>query len=47
VVKVEEQNKASIKTLKRMKLNTENYKNKQSEAKKICRAIKKTMALRC
>jgi len=45
--KVEEQNIASIKMLKRrMKLNTENYKNKQSEAKKICRAIKKTMALR-
>jgi hypothetical protein len=38
--KVEEQNIASIKMLKRrMKLNTENYKNKQSEAKKICRAI--------
>ena len=39
---MEEQNKATTKMLKRrMKINTENYRNKQSEAKKICTAIKK------
>jgi hypothetical protein len=41
---VEEQNKATIKMLRRrMKMNTENYKNKHSEAKKICNLqLKKT-----
>ena len=34
---MEEQNKATIKMLKMMmKMNTENYKNKQSEAKQNC-----------
>ena len=33
--------------MRRMNINNENYRNKQSEAKKICTAIKKTMVLRC
>jgi len=44
---VEEQNKATIKMLKMMmKINTENYRNKQSEAIKICTAIKKNHDLK-
>ena len=38
-VKVEEINKAQIKMLvRRTRMNTENYKNKPREAKKMCRA---------
>jgi len=48
-VKVEERNKAQIKMLnRRMRLNTENYKNKRREAKKMCRAKKKEpKTIRC
>ena len=49
-IKVEERNKALNKTLNtRMKMNTENYKNKRRKAKKICRTKKKNerMTLRC
>jgi hypothetical protein len=40
-IKVEEINKARIKTLdRRTRMNTENYKNEPREAKKMCRAKK-------
>jgi hypothetical protein len=41
-IKVEGRNQAQIKMLNRMRMNTENYKNKQREAKKMCRAKKKS-----
>jgi len=41
-MKVEERNKTRIKVLNRWtRLNTENYKNKQRKAKKMCTAKKK------
>ena len=41
-IKVEERNKAWIKILnRRMRMNTENYKNKRKEAKKMCTEKKK------
>lgn len=42
-IKVEERNKVQIKMLNRtMRMDTENNRNRQREAKKMCRAKKKT-----
>jgi hypothetical protein len=46
-IKMEERNKASVKIQnKKTRLNPENYKYKQREAKKICRGKKRAHALK-